>query len=132
MLFECSNNAFGIVHRQRGLGNVGQMIRCFHLQFGDVLFGFDQVNPIGDLTHRAFDFRMAFMTNHDDFKTAFTHAFDFNMYLGHQRTGRIENMQIAALRLGTHRERHAMCGKNHGTAVRRFVQLLNEHRAFIF
>ena len=130
--FQRLNHALGIVYRQRSLGDVGQMIRCFHLQFGDVRFGFDQINTVRDLPHRAFHFRMPFVADHDDFKAALAHALDLDVYLGHQRTRRIENMQIASLRFGTHRQRYAMRGENHSAAIGCFVQLLDKHRAFVF
>jgi hypothetical protein len=47
------------------------------------LYGFNQIHAIVSLTDGAFDLRVPFMTNHDDFSAGRAHALDLNMHLGH-------------------------------------------------
>ena len=56
-------------------------------------------------------------------------AFGFAMDLGDQRTGRIDIEQVAPARLGRHRFRHAVRGKDDGTVVGHLVEFVDEDRA---
>ena len=47
-----------VIHRQRGLRDIGQVVGIGHLQAGHVLDGLDQVHAALRLPQRALDFRM--------------------------------------------------------------------------
>ena len=91
---------------------------------------FDQMHAPVDLAHRAFDFRVAGMADHDDLAALGAQALDFEMNLGDQRAGGVEDAHTERLSFVAHRARHAMRGKHHGRPGRDDLQVLNEHRAF--
>jgi hypothetical protein len=51
------------------------------------------------------------------------------VHLGHQRAGRIDDLQPPAPRLGQHRGRHAVRGEDHDAPRRHLIQLGNHDRA---
>ena len=59
----------------------------------------DQMHAFARLAHRAFDFRMALVADHHDVEAFLAHLRDFDMHLGHERTGGVEHAQAARLRL---------------------------------
>ncbi|MNN51629.1 hypothetical protein D3C81_1662830 [compost metagenome] len=89
------------------------------------------MHAVFDLAHRAFDFRMAIVADHDDLATIATHFFDFDMDLGHQRTSRIKDTQAALLGFRLHRLGHAMRGKYDCIAGRHIIELFNKDRTLV-
>ena len=58
-------------------------------------------------------------------------ARDFEVHLGHQRTGRVEHLQAAPRGFLAHRLRDAVGAEDHGGAVGHFVEFLDEDRAAV-
>jgi len=54
------------------------------------------------------------------------------MHLGDQRTGRVEHLETARLRVPAHRLRDPVRAENHRAAGRHLVELLDENRPFRF
>jgi hypothetical protein len=128
--FERGNDAAGIVHRQRGLRDKGEIVFIIHLEIGNLRGRFDQINAAIALPHRAFHFRMPGVADHDDFLALPTHPQHFDMHLGHQRAGRVEHRQAARFGLAAHRLRHTVRAENQDAAGRHIGQILDEYRAF--
>src|SRR4029077_16597543 len=55
----------------------------------------DQMHPAGDPAHRALDLGVAGMADQDDLAPLIGVALAFDMYLGDQRAGRVDNRQAA-------------------------------------
>ena len=90
---ERSDHVRRVIDRQRGLRYISEHVGIYHAQTGDIGQGFDEIHAGLGLAHRAFDFRMAIMANHDDFAAFTAHFRHFHVYLRHQRTGRIKDLQ---------------------------------------
>jgi hypothetical protein len=69
------------------------------------------------------------VADHDDLVALLVQARHLQMHLGHQRTGGVEHLEPAPIRLDAHRLRHAMGAENHRCAVRHLGQFLDEHGA---
>jgi hypothetical protein len=128
---KCSGDFGGVIHRQRGLGDEGQLGRVAHLQFGHIGCGFHQQNLARrQLPHGANHFGVAFVADHDHLDAVFVVPGGLVMHLGHQGAGCINGDHIAFLRFGGHGFRHTMRREDHGPVGRAFVKLLDEDGAF--
>ncbi|KAG1089363.1 hypothetical protein G6F40_013323 [Rhizopus arrhizus] len=101
---------------------------------GDLLHILDQIDLAGaglavPLAHGAFHFRVAGVADQHHVTAGTAVAGDFEVDLGHQRTGGIEHLQATALGFLAHRLRNAMGAEDHRVVVRHFVQFLDEDRA---
>ena len=92
----CLCNFCCIVHTQCGLRYNGKAIGLLGLNMHDICNVFHQINTIYQLAHRAFNFRMAFVADHHEFKTLFVQLGNFHMHLGNQRTGGIKHSKTTA------------------------------------
>ena len=134
--FQCIDDAAGVVDRKRGLRGVGEVVRLADLERGDVIEVLDQMDVAGaglavPLPHRAFDFRMSGMADQHHVAAGAALARDFQVHLGHQRTGRVEHLQPATRGLAAHRLRHAVRAEDDRRAVGHFVEFLDEDRAAV-
>ncbi len=121
----------GVVHRQRGLRHVGEIIGVARREIVRIGQGFDQRDRgRGQLAHGADHFRVAGMADQHDLAAAPVMNFGLAMHLGDQRTGGVEREQVAARRFLGNRARHAMRRKNHRRAgIGNLVEFLDENRA---
>ena len=98
-----------------------------------VLDRLDQIDAAAvrgvELADRAFDFRMPRMADQEHLARLARIARDLHVHLGHQRTGGIEDLERAALRLHLDGAGDAVRAEDHRGAVRHLVQFLDEHRA---
>jgi hypothetical protein len=92
----------GIVDRQRGLGDHGQLVRMAHLHRGHVVHVFDQVDAFADLAHRAFDLGVALVADHDELVALAAQLGHLDVHLGDQRAGGVEHLKTAGIRLAAH------------------------------
>src|SRR5471030_44723 len=120
-----------VVDRQGGLRYIRQHVRLSDVERGDVGHRFNQIHALLRLAHRAFDFGMAVVADHDDFAALAAHLGHFDVDLGDQRASRIENAQAARFRLGPHRLRHSVRGKHQRIAGRYIVEVFDEDRALV-
>ena len=102
------SNLGGVVHAQSGLGHHRQLLGLRGMHTGHVGHVFHQVDTAFQLPHGAFDFRVAFMANHQKFVTFFVQLGNFHMHLADQRAGGVKNLETARLRLVLHRFAHAV------------------------
>ncbi len=72
---------------------------------------------------------MPAVPDEDAFAAGLRMPADFQVHLGHQRTGGIEYPEIALPSLLVHGKRHAMRAVYHRAAVRYLAQFIDEHRA---
>src|ERR1022692_482729 len=98
-----------------------------------VIDRFDQIDIAAErrieLPDGALDFRMSRMPYEEHFARLASKPRDFHVDLGHQRTGGVEDVQLAALRFHLNHAGHAVCTEDHGGAVGHFLEFLDEHRA---
>ena len=120
-----------VVHRQRGLGDEGEVVVIFHREFLHIVRRFHQIHARrpGDLAHGAFHFGVALVAYHHDFLALLAHARHFDMHLGHQRTGGVEHGQPARLGLVAHRLRNPVGAEDKDAAGRHVGKFFDEHRA---
>ncbi len=71
------------------------------------------------------------MTDHDDFAALSAHLGDFDMHLGNEWAGRIENTQAARFGITTHALRYAMRRENQRTAGGYIVEFFDEYGTFV-
>jgi hypothetical protein len=107
--------------------------RVAHLQVGDVLFVFDQVDGATIagivLAHGAFDFRVPGVADQDALAAIAAVARHFDVHLGHQWAGGVEDFQATAGRLGAHRLGNTVGTEDDDDVVRHLVQFLDKDRA---
>ncbi|RMP78165.1 hypothetical protein ALQ17_05359, partial [Pseudomonas fluorescens] len=127
------DHAAGVVHGQGGLSHECQALGVLYLQAGDVFFVFHQVNGPAIagvvLTHGAFDFRVAGVADQDALATITAVARDFDVHLGDQWAGSIEDFQAAACRFGTHRLGNTVGAEDDDHIVRYLIQLFDKDGA---
>ena len=118
-----------VVDRQRRLRNVRQVRRIAHLESLDSGRRLDQIDPLGGLTHCAFDLGVAGVADHDHLAPQLAHLDDLDMHLGDQGAGRVEHPEPAPFGFGAHRPRHAVRAEDHRAAGRNVGKLIDEDRA---
>ena len=91
----------------------------------------DEMHAALDLTHRAFDFRMALVADHHDVDAILAHLRHFDVHLRDERAGCVVNAQPAHVGLVAHGLRHAVRTEDHGIAGRHFLEFLDEDRALL-
>ncbi len=117
-----------VVDRQRRLADEGEAGRVAHLQPIDVGGLLHQVDARVRLAHRALDLGVPGVPDHHHLAPFLAHLGDFDVHLGDQRAGRIEDPQLARIGGVAHRARHAVRGEDHRRAVGHLVELVDEHR----
>ena len=128
--FQHLQYAGGIVHRQGGLGGVGQGGVAGPLEPFGVLLGLDQADGGGrQLAHGADHLRVARMADQNDVLAGGVVALGLHMDLGHQGAGGVQKQQVAGAGVGGHRLGHAVGGEDDRAVVGAFVQLLDEDGA---
>ena len=130
-LLEGGNDVLGVVHAERGLGDVGHRRVRGQRQGRDIVDVLDQQHRAGNLPHGSLDLGVAGMADQDQ-RPALRHvALALVVDLGHQRAGGIEDRQAARCGFLLHAPRHAV-GAEYGDGVRRhFRQVLDEDGAFV-
>ncbi len=131
-LLEDRDDMGGVVDRQRGLGDESEIVRVLRREGAGILIGLDQGHRARrQLAERADHLGMVGMADQEDFAAALEMDRGLAMHLGHQRAGRIQRKEIAALGLGRNRFRHAMGREHHRRVgiVGDFGQFLDENRA---
>ena len=123
----------GVIHRQRGLGDIGHALGITHPERRHIGRRLDQMDLAAmrgiETAQRAFHFRVPCMADQDHIETLASECRDFHVHLGHQRTGSVENLQTAVASFIDHGPAHAMGGKDDGRPVGHFAELIDEHRA---
>ena len=125
------DDVFGFIDGQGGLADVGEFVGVFDLQPGDVFNGFDQQHPAGrKLSHGAFDFDVAFVSDHDDFAILRVEAGDFFVDFGHERAGGIKYAEPAFGGFLLYGFGDAVCRVNQDGAFGYVGEVFDEYRAF--
>ena len=121
----------GVVHRQRRLRHIGELVGIARREFFHIVQRLDQRDAAGrQLPHGADDFRMAGVADQHDLAAAPVVNLGLAMHLGHQRAGRVDREQIAPRRLLGDRARHAVRGEDHRRVViGNLAEFLDEDRA---
>ena len=117
-----------VVDTKRCLGDVRDRGVGRNVEGGDVVLGLHQGHRLGDLAHRALDLGVAGVADENQ-PTPLRHiAFALIVHLGDQRTGGVENRELACRRLFLDAFGHAM-GAEDGNRVRgNLGQVLDEMR----
>ena len=132
-LLEHRDHLRGVVHRERGLGHIGELVGIGRHEGRGLLGGLDETHrPRRQLPHGAGDLGVAGMADQHDLAAAPEMDFGLAMHLGHQRTGRVDGDEIAPARLLRDRLRHAVGGKDdRRCGVGDLVELFDEDRALL-
>ena len=93
-LFQRGDDFGTVVQRERGLGDVCQIVRILHVECTDVCRSLYQLNAGIDLSHGALHFRVPAVTDHDDFPAGVMHADDLHMDFHDKRAGGIEYAKL--------------------------------------
>uniref|UniRef100_A0A0N5A5U6 NAD-specific glutamate dehydrogenase n=1 Tax=Parastrongyloides trichosuri TaxID=131310 RepID=A0A0N5A5U6_PARTI len=126
------DDAAGVVHRQGGLGHEGQAFGVTNLQVGDIFFVFDQVDRTAIagvvLAHGAFDLGVPFVADQDAFLAIATVLGHLDVHLGHQRAGRVEDLEAAPRRFLAHGLGNAVGTEDDDDVIGHLVELFDEDR----
>jgi hypothetical protein len=116
------------------LGDKGQLGRITHLQADNIRDSFYQQNlALRQLAHGADDFRMAGMTDEQDFTSAFMLDFGFPMHFGDKRTGGVNRKEISLASDFGDRFGHAVGRENHRSiCIGDFIQIFDKDCALPF
>ena len=119
-----------IIHRQRRLGDEGEVLGILGLERQSVLKGLDQGDrAFRKLPQGAVDFGMARVADKYHMAVGLIMAFGVQVHLGDQGAGCVQIEHVAKARFRRSRLGHAMGGKNDGTIVGAFAQLFDEDGA---
>ena len=130
--FQRSHDFGGVINAQRRLCHDSQMGRIGDVQMRHITDRFDQKDAIAQLAHRALDFRVSLVADHDELIALAMKLGDFDMHFGDQRAGRIENMEPARNCLVTDSLADPMGTEHQCCASRNFGEVLDEDRAARF
>ena len=89
---------------------------------------FDEIHAFRTLPHRALDLRVPLVADHDDFALLTAHLADFDMHLGHQRAGGVEDLEAALLGFGAYCLGNTVGAEDDRAAGRRVGQIIDEYR----
>ena len=87
------------------------------------------MNAAVQLAHRAFDFGVPFVADHDELETLPVQLGHFHMHFGHQRAGRVKNLKTARARLDLHGTADTVRRKNKCRSAGHFIQRFNKDSA---
>jgi hypothetical protein len=90
---------------------------------------FDEVHVVTALAHGAFDFGVALVADHNDLAPLGAMAGNFEVYLGDQRTGGIENAQAAPRRFGGDCFGNTVGAEDDNGAVGHLIEFIDKYRA---
>ena len=115
------------------MGDEGEALRIAHRQpadVGDVLHQMNAAAAAGvEASHRAFDLRVPGVTDEQHVASLARVTLHLHVHLGHERTGGVEDGELAGAGLLLYRARNAVGGEDHGAAAGYLGELLHEHRA---
>lgn len=122
-----------VIHGEGGLGDVGKARGILHFQTGNILLVFHQVDitaiTVIVLAHGALHFRVAMVPDEDTFTAIAAVSHDFQVDLGDQRAGSVEDFQAPVGSFVLDRLGDAMGAEDHQGIVGHFVQLIHEDGA---
>ena len=119
-----------IINAERGLRDHGQLGSLAGLHGGDIGFVFHQMNAAGHLPHRAFDFGMTFVADHEELIALFGQLGDFHVHLGDQRASGVKDGKTSIFGLFLHRFADTVGREHQRGAWRHVIEFFNEDRAF--
>ena len=127
--FSAGDDAAGVVHRQRGLGDVGELLRVGHVQRRDVGHGLHQVHLGRHLADCALDLGVAGVADQHDLAALGGVAAALVVHLGDQRAGGVDHRQLPVGGQLLDPLGDAMGREDRHRAGRDLVQLIDEHGA---
>jgi hypothetical protein len=95
----------------------------------EVPFGIDHADLLGHLPGGALDLLVALVADEEDGVSVGTEAARLRVNLVDERTGRVDDVQPAALGLCAHFRRYSVCGEDHGGTVGHLFELVDAHCA---
>ena len=130
-LLERRHDVGGIIDRQRGLCDIGQVAGIAGLKMGDLVDRLQQRDGAdGELSNRTDHLGMPGMSDQHDLASAPVVDLGLAMHLGDKGTGGIDREEVALLGLCGDRLGYSVSGENDRRAgVGNFVELLDEDRA---
>ena len=128
-LAQALDDAAGLVHRERGLGDEGDVLGVLEHQRVDVRLGLHEDDPIGRLAHRALDLLVAVVADEDDRVARGGEAARLDMHLRDERAGRVDRLQPQRPGVLVHDRRHAVRGEDRDRPLGDLGLAVDEDRA---
>ncbi len=119
------------VKRERGLGEVGDLVRVRDYKCLDLLQRRDNLSHIRGLTLRAFHLFVVAVSNQHQRVTLLGELDGFDVDLGHQRAGRIDHLEAALLGALPDRRGDTVRGVDHARPLGHLVQFVDEDCALL-
>ena len=129
LIFERVDDVARLIQAQRGLGQVGDMVRVRHLERVDFLGAGNHLGDVRSFAQRAFDLVMVAMADEDQRIALLGELYGLDVDLGDQRTGGVDHLEAAALAALPHGRRNAVGRVDDPLAVGHVVDLVDEDRA---
>ena len=119
----------GLVDRERGLGDEGDVVGIVDLERVDLVDRLDQDDAVGRLARGPLDLLVALVADHDDRVAVGGELAGLDVDLGDQRAGRVDRAQAARGGVLVDRRGDAVGGEDDHLALRDLGLLLDEDRA---
>src|SRR5579872_1151863 len=130
LLLQGGDNVFGFVKAQGGLGKVGDVIRVGHGEGFDLLGRSHDLGDEGCLTKSANDLIVIVMSDQDKGIPFFGEFDGFDVNLGDQRAGSIDDPQTATGAMLAHVGRDTVGAVDDALAVGDFILAIDKDGAF--
>src|SRR6266705_1906019 len=124
-----ADHALGLVHRQGGLREIGDLVGVGDFDGGGLPLVADEVDGAWGLAHRPDDLFVAFVTDKYDVIALASELAGLLVDLGHQRAGGVDDLEITRPGLLVDLRGDAVGREDHGRARRDLVQLVHEDGA---
>ena len=118
-----------VLHRQGRLRDEGDALGIRHGDPLGVLDRGDQPDPGRGLAHRALDLLVARVSDEQDLVSEAREPDGFEVDLGDERAGGVDDPQTALHRVGPHLRRDPVGGEHHRRSVGDFRELVDETHA---
>ena len=128
---ERRNDITGVVHGQRGLGDICDWRIGRQVHAGGLGLVLHENHLARNLPHRTFHLGMAGVTDQDHMAAGGRILAALVMDLDHQRASGVDGVQLAALRLGDHIARDSMRAEDGDGVARHLVELLDKACPFL-
>ena len=118
-----------LVHRERRLRDVGQRRVGGEVERVDLRRGLHEHDRVGRLAHRAHDLLVARVADEQDRVAALREAAGLAVHLRHERTGGVDDREVARLRVLVHRRCDAVGREDDRGALGHVELRVDEDRA---
>ena len=131
LLLQGLDHVLGLIQRERGLGQVGDLVRIGHNQRFYLFDCGHDLSHIRGFALRAFDLFVVAMADQHQGAALARELDRLEVHLGDQRAGCIDDLEPALLGPLTDRRGNTMRGVDHARTLGHLIQLVNEDGALL-